>query len=221
MKKMVLGLLFFVAVMLNADYIVQIKIVGDNNEKMMQYFKYKDAQHAKIESFYGETKGSEILVVEGKAYSIIYEKGKVVQVVDLDALYKVSNGYEEIMEDEEDEISDGEGTFKWHNTGKCKKVGILEGEVWVASYLDESGTKETMEFVLSKHKLLHDAMEAYEAFLRRISSDVEKQKGESSFFIKPGYTVLQMGEGLFIESIKEEHIDIKEFVIPEAVAAPL
>lgn len=215
MRKVMFGLSLFAAATLFADYTVQMRMSGEGHS-MLQRFKYKDAQHAKLENFMNGQKVSETLGVGQKTYMITYHNGEVVRVSDMDEMKKMMAAYGGMTgADEAESTPFPKAEVTWRNTGRRKKVGSLEGEVWVASYVDDSGKKETMEFVLSKQKRHRDAMRAYTEFANRLVMSGEESGFEDFNTLRPGYTVLQMEDAFFVELIREGNIDAQEFVLPK------
>lgn len=203
--------------LLYADYtmVYQMRDSEDPKNDMTSTFRYKDAQHGRVDmKKKDKTTMSSMLVKGKKAYMISYEDGKP-QVLDMDEMTKMAGMLGGSTPENTQETSEsGWDNASWKKTGNYKKVGGIKGEIWKAAVI-EDGKKKTYEIVMTNNSDYVKAVHAYEGVMKRMAGG-----GEASFemgtMVHEGYAPIESEGGqMRLRSFNEKRVDKGIFELPK------
>jgi hypothetical protein len=219
MKKVVTALMLCGAG-LYADYTMVYEMHDPEDPKSVvtSTFRYKDAQHGRIDMKMSGTKDSNTILISGKkAYMISRENGET-NVVDMDEMMKMAlmfGGGMPMDAEEEQAAAEDDGRYQFKRTGKKERVAGIKGEVWQITY-EEDGRKKTEEAVMTDDSDYIDAMHAYEAVIKRMESGAgDMFPTEDLYLVHDGYVPLRIGNEMTLKSFSDDNVDPALFTLPK------
>lgn len=217
MKK-VTSVLLILGSVLYADYglVYEMKDTENPENVMTSTFKYKDAEHGRVDTqMQGRATMTSMLVRGKKAYMITYDEEGTPSVMDMDEMMKMGAMFGGNPEEQQTDQEENHEDIKWKRTGKSKTVAGLKGEIWDVT-VNEDGKPKQYEIVMSKDPDYVKAVQAYEAVMKRMVEAGAEKQDEMFTMIESGYAPIEVEDGqLLLRSFSKKPIEADAFELPK------